>query len=123
MDKRTERILQLANSHIYAVFGFGTGPIEFSRRILELKEGNLIEVDLLFDIANRVHFVDFLRFQIGWESEALQDVGENFQVSRNLDALEIYLLCTCIDSLSGDKTRLNYNEWLEENPQLIPKIF
>jgi len=97
-----DRALKATRSPVFRAFGLGIDPLDMALRVDRLRNEQPDQCALLFDIANRVLFIDHLRFEVGWQLEAPdRDVGEYLRFDYNLDALETYLLCTCIDALGG----------------------
>ena len=89
-------------SPVFRVFGLGIDPLEMTERVDKLRNEHPDRCARVFDVASRVLFVDHLRFEVGWQLEAPErDTGEYLRLDYNLDALETYLLCTCIDALGG----------------------
>ena len=102
LNKETERLIRVAHSCEYRAFGFGVDSRDFASRLLKLRDTDSAMSSVLFDISDRVLFVDHLRFETGWQTEdAHRSVGDTMRFSDNLDVLEIYLLCTCVDALAS----------------------
>lgn len=113
LNQETERLAQVTDSCEYRAFGFGTDSFEFASRLLALRDTDSKVSNVLFDISDRVLFVDYLRFETGWQlDEEPRSVSDSMRFSKNLDALETYLLCTCIDALAS---RISEKGTLTEN--------
>jgi hypothetical protein len=117
MSPNMDRAAKVTRSPVFRVFGLGLDPLEMADRVDRLREDQPDRCALLFDVANRVLFVDYLRFEVGWELEAPEgDSSEYLRLDYNLDAIETYLLCTCIDALGGRiDTTLRFPDWLAEH--------
>jgi hypothetical protein len=86
---------------------------------MALSKENPAEYALLHDIADRVALVDRLRLEIGWQAD--YDDADRYTpgFSCNLDALETYLLCTCIDALANVQSPASFLDWIEENHDTV----
>lgn len=118
-----ERIGALLRGTAYRVFGFGTEAVDFARRLEKLEEKAPAVRRLISDVANRVAFIDFLRFEIGWRAEETNNVGDSLRLGANLDAVETYLLCTCIDALAGGREEVSFADWVSANPEQVEDAF
>lgn len=109
---------------VYRAFGLGLDPLELAKRVDALRDQSPQDFSLLFDVANRVLFVDHLRFEVGWHLELPRiEQGEYVRLDHNLDALEIYLLCTCIDALGGAVApQLSFPQWLSHNRRRVESL-
>lgn len=63
------------------------------------------EAEVLSAVMSRLSFVDALRYELPMDA---QDLTQGM----DRDGLEVYLLCTCIDSLAGDARYLDLQSWL-----------
>jgi hypothetical protein len=91
----------------YNLFGFGVLEPVFTRR---LSNSELHEQ--LDTVAHRICFVDRLRYRqqfVVGESFSTPELLHRLSVERQ--ALELYLLCTCIDALAGEDF-IRFHEWL-----------
>ena len=123
MDSDKERLLRLAYSPAYRAFGFGTEAMGFAKRLLALNEERPDALRKLFDVADRVVFTDFLRFEIAWEADRLGgNISDRMRYGDNLDALETHLLCTCIDALST-VGHVVFPNWVAKNPEEVTAVF
>ncbi len=109
-----ERLWNISEGIAFTIFGFGTEPLEFARRLTKLRDDEPANYDLLNDIAQRLVFINQLRYKIAAQSG---DMGTTFRiiVDSNIDALETYLLCTCIDAIAGGREYVEFPDWLDEN--------
>lgn len=108
-----------SRSPVYRAFGVGLDPLDLARRVRKLQDEEPPKCQLVFDLAGRVLFVDYLRFQTGWAlEEATRDHGHHRRFDRDLDALETYLLCTCIDAL-GRRADTGFVGIFKELPDLV----
>lgn len=62
---------------------------------------------------SRVRFTDQLRYTIA-QSTSTTDIRDALQ-GFDRDALEIYLLCTCLDTLAGKDDFIDLPSWLRSN--------
>ena len=121
MSADMDRAAKATRSPVFRVFGLGIDPLEMAERVDRLRSEHPDQCARLFDVASRVLFVDHLRFEVGWQLEAPErDTGEYMRLDENLDALETYLLCTCIDALGGGSdSQLRFPEWLPKHERQV----
>lgn len=100
-DNEVEVLLRLAHGAAYRAFGFGVDSLDFARVLLRLSVNRPDEYQRLHRVAGRLVFIDYLRYEAGWRiSIDSSDYSMFMRLGYNIDALEIYLLCTCIDTLA-----------------------
>jgi len=85
----------------YQVFGEGTNLVDFAPKLESIDDDTR---RLLADIAQRLTLID-----------RLENLSRSF-VDSQLDALPLYLLCTCIDALANP-TWLPFNDWMATRKQ------
>ena len=116
-----DRAWKVTGGPVFRVFGLGIDPLEMAERVERLRNEHPDRCARLFDVAGRVLFVDHLRFEVGWQLEApKRDTGEYMRLDENLDALETYLLCTCIDALGGGSDpQVSFQDWLPKHQREV----
>jgi hypothetical protein len=121
MSADMDRAAKATRSPVFRAFGLGIDPLDMAQRVDRLRNEQPDQCALLFDIANRVLFIDHLRFEVGWQLEAPErDPGEYLRLDYNLDALEAYLLCTCIDALGGPiDGQPRFADWLAKTGRQV----
>jgi hypothetical protein len=120
MSTNVDRGAKATRSPVFRAFGLGLEPLEFADRVDRLRTEKPEKWALLFDIANRVLFADYLRLEVGWALERSPGgSGEYLRMSENLDALEIYLLCTCIDAVGGSGSREGFRDVFLQLPSSV----
>ncbi len=98
--------------NVQRVFGCGIDWQTFKMKYEGLSD--LDEKLRLERVAKRLQFTLHLRYRvafykspIGWNQEGYTFVNEE------LPSTEIYLLCTCLDTLAGKRTYLKFEDWVE----------
>src|SRR2546423_1679294 len=69
---------------------------------------------MLTNITNRVFLADKLRYATSYSPHGLDDTWTSYLFWDQLKALELHLLCTCIDALAGQGF-ISFEEWLQSN--------
>ena len=120
LDKETEKLIRLSKGSAFRAFGFGVNSLDFARAQLNLQENDPVNYRLFTDIADRILFVDHLRFEL-WQALESSDggFGDSLRLITNLDSLETYLLCTCIDALAGGRDFVTFADWVQENQEKV----
>ena len=105
-----------AGSLAFAMFGYKQNETQF---VALLNNHNL--KDNLFSIAWRFYLADCIRYRVRLSEQYLFFAPDfiskehlNLSTSEEFKALEIYLLCTCIDAISGQDDFLSFDQWLQK---------
>ncbi len=115
-----ERLSRISEGIDFAVFGFGTEPLDFARRLSKLGDYQPADYDLLSDITERLVFINRLRFRFSKQSGDMNQTSRMI-VDSNADALETYLLCTCIDAIAGGREYVEFPAWVNENMEELAR--
>ena len=101
----------------YNLFGLQLNEKEFEDYLQKA-----MDQEILNSVAMRVFFVDQLRYNAFFrQTPALMDGLTSMQLGTEKTALQLYLLCTCVDALSGSKY-IEFINWLELRDTQINKI-
>jgi hypothetical protein len=99
------------------MFGCGLEPRLFQEKYRALSES---EQDKLERVARRIGITIKLRYETSVYQNPIQGPNEQFELQHvELPALEIYLLVSCLDSLAGQATYVDFGSWLLT--QSLPK--
>jgi len=66
-------------------------------------------------VISRLRFIDALRYELPMDPQ-------NIAQAIDRDALETYLLCTCLDSLAADQPYVELQNWLRTNKRAAPGV-
>lgn len=95
---------------VQRVFGCGIDSNVFRARYESLRAEDQYRLER---VAARVTFARRLRYEMAVMRNPFQGPYEDFELAEiELPALEVYLLFTCIDTLAGQATYLDFRDWL-----------
>ena len=91
----------------YNLFGFNVNAKDFNHRLCQSEN-----LEQLGAVAIRVYLIDRLRYRLRFTPALFLSTPDlNYRLGIEKQALELHLLCTCIDALAG-KDFLSFPEWL-----------
>lgn len=97
------------------VFGCGVDGHTFKVKYRELSEKNRLR---LGRVAGRVWLTLKLRYEMAFlYNNPFALGGEEYNLRHiELPSIEIYLLCTCLDTLAGKPIHKNFKDWVKDQP-------
>lgn len=91
------------------LFGYKINEGEFRQRFEQCSDKELLQ-----RVTVRTRFIDLLRFRTSFKRSYFLNGGHaGYLVDIEKQGLELYLLCTCIDALSGETDFLDFPTWLQ----------
>jgi len=103
--------------NVQQVFGCGIDGQAFKTKYEGLSDKNQFR---LGRVASRVWLTLKLRYEMAFYSNPFARRGEEYNLRRvELPSIEVYLLCTCLDTLAGKPTYKSFENWLKEQPNII----
>lgn len=97
---------------IQRVFGCGIDKQTFKMKYESLS--NPQEKMRLDRVAKRLQLTLSLRYRVGFYRSLIGQGQEGYTfTNKELPSMEIYLLCTCLDTLAGQPKHLNFDDWIE----------
>jgi hypothetical protein len=98
------------------VFACGVDPLLFKRKHQVLSEENQARLER---VARRVGLTARLRYEMGFRDNPLRSSEEDYLLrSVELSSIEVYLLCTCLDTLAGRPRHKPFRQWVAEQPDV-----
>lgn len=97
------------------LFGFQTNQRRFIEQLQQSDDQNT-----LLNVTTRVYLTDLLRHRLRFDYSGRLLAGQLLELlaDRRLKALQLYLLCTCIDVLSSEYPFLDFAQWfIIQDPQ------
>lgn len=96
------------------VFGCGVDSFLFERKYAALFQENQARLER---VARRVGLTAKLRYEIGFRENPFRSREEDYLLrSVELSSVEVYLLCTCLDTLAGRPRYKPFPKWIAEQP-------
>lgn len=106
------------------VVGCGVDPAAFNRAFEEMP---VEEQERIQRVANRVNLTLVMRHQTSIHQNPFESAYESIMFDRwEWRSIEVYLLCTCVDTLAGKAKHKMFPEWLRkravDEPLLLKEI-
>ncbi|HCB01905.1 MAG TPA: hypothetical protein DEP19_05930 [Anaerolineae bacterium] len=88
--------------------------------IQEIGHRDKVFLDRLVRVISRVSFTDYLRFKmpLSLVTTDIDDALEGF----HRDDLELYLLCTCLDTLAGKDNYIDFSGWTRTSKEIYSGV-
>jgi len=98
---------------LHGILGANIDALEFLDRVRSLDQATH---DKIMGVCSRLQLVDAIQYESSFSTS-----WSRIQA----DALQVYLLCTCLDALAGQSDYRHFHEWVaqEEQQSLIEEIF
>ena len=94
------------------IFGCGIEPDVFQRRYLSLSEKDQGRLKL---VAKRVWLTQKMRYELATYTNPVASSDEKYALNYvELPSIEVYLLCTCLDTLAGQADHVEFVTWLRD---------
>jgi hypothetical protein len=101
---------------MYRALGVGTAPFAFGRRAVALMDSDPSVADRIDAVADRMVFTDFLIDEVSRFIDSLPKPSvDASRLYENVDSLEVFLLCTCVDTLAAGGAWEEFPAWLCSN--------
>jgi hypothetical protein len=102
--------------NVQRIFGCGIDRRLFNRKYEALSKE---DQERLERVARRVHLTLKLRYEMGFRDNPLGSTGEGYILRDvELPSIEVYLLCTCLDTLAGKPTYKCFDKWITQQPDV-----
>lgn len=92
---------------LHGIFGANLDGLEFLRRVRDAEDQPIYEK--VVGVAARMQLVDALANESAFSTTWVRIQG---------DALQLYLLCTCLDALAGQTEYRQFHEWVGQKDQM-----
>jgi len=100
-------VVKASQELAHNLFGFQTNQRKFIERLQQYDDQNT-----LLNVVTRVYLTDVLRHRLHFDYSGRLLTGElQILLADQLQALELYLLCTCVDVLSSEYPFVNFAQW------------
>lgn len=102
--------------NVQRVFGCGIDGQVFKDKYKGLSDENRSR---LIRVAGRVWLTQKLRYELALYSHPFAWQGEEYSLRHvEIPSMEVYLLCTCLDTLAGRAVYKNFKDWIKEQPDI-----
>ena len=100
--------------NLQRAFGCGIDGQVFKTKYERLSDENRLR---LGKVAGRVWLTLKLRYELVLPSNPFASSTEDYSLRYvELPSMEVYLLCTCLDTLAGKSVYRNFKDWIREQP-------
>lgn len=101
---------------VQQVFGCGIDGQAFKTKYESLSEENKLR---LRRVADRVRLTLKVRYEMAFYNSPFMWGGEEYNLRYvELPSIEVYLLCTCLDTLAGQPVHRNFKDWIRDQPSV-----
>ncbi|HEM61271.1 MAG TPA: hypothetical protein ENO24_03185, partial [Chloroflexi bacterium] len=98
------------------LFGCGVDTYLFERKYAALSDEKQRRLDR---VARRVALTARLRYEMGFRDNPFRSREEDYLLrSVELSSIEVYLLCTCLDTLAGKPRYKPFAKWVAQQPDV-----
>jgi hypothetical protein len=98
------------------LFGYKINEREFRKRFEQCPDNEILQ-----RVTTRLRLIDLLQFRMAYRHGAFLDGTQQYLIDIDIKSLELYLLCTCIDTLSGETNFLDFPRWLQVGEKVSKK--